>query len=544
MTNFRFENHENPVASHWVTNQFAKELKASTDTFFADHPRSVGVNESFNVAAVCNDISDLFRLSTLLKTVTTTHDKRKFKVAIVLPAVAAIDQFISKREHILTEIHEPWKAIPTVRELVEKSSHKELKMILAFYDLITERNGHVKVTCTFYDTIPEMALSALAKSFHMLLRIAFIKIGANWTQERAIMCDLAIRLLATNGTLLVPWGTEEGCELDKRMESQLTEYQKSIVMFGNTGVKFLTSDGVREMTDDEVEKYEQARKQRHEKERIAYWSRRREIVRDQGYDALYDLSLWGSDETMPCQDLVMYLENLCPPIDNEAYPDEDRQLWLKPCVTYTPDNFPSYELLDTARNTKFDRPAFTYLNKGGYIWLRNHYMGSPVPERSSDGYYNQIPEGLNWAETYIGKATDYESGGLEREYDDEESMDIRIKHMFTRDNYPSYERIQKLAQGAANCVAQINTDQYGAVKELYMNTRIFPYNYPTSDKPFVILGCKDWIEFKVLMAIKYLNIERAQNARKRKLERRTPDSTFWNTHVYLEGKAIAKSAQD
>jgi hypothetical protein len=78
-----------------------------------------------------------------------------------------------------------------------------------------------------------------------------------------------------------------------------------------------------------------------------------------------------------------------------------REAALHPIHTYTPDNFPTYELLEYHGTPELTRRR--------YKSLRGHYLGQPIPRQETsacDDYF--MKKGMTWPQAYIAAAMSYE----------------------------------------------------------------------------------------------------------------------------------------
>jgi hypothetical protein len=137
---------------------------------------------------------------------------------------------------------------------------------------------------------------------------------------------------------------------------------------------------------------------------------------------------------------------------------ERRKEVLWPQAIYTPETFPSYEFLKE-HNVQ-------YLNKGAYSWLKDHYLGRPIPLKRSKfgGYY--IKNGMEWPQAFIAHALRYETCSADEfdDFDEQGRMADSAKHLMTDDRFPSFDSLHRIGtKGLTN-------DRYERVRNDYVGT--------------------------------------------------------------------------
>mgnify|MGYP001135880638 CR=1 FL=1 len=132
-------------------------------------------------------------------------------------------------------------------------------------------------------------------------------------------------------------------------------------------------------------------------------------------------------------------------------------LCLEPEMLYTPETFPSYNFLE--------QHEVQYLARGSYNWLKDYYLGGPIPKRCDFGDFGDhyMAQGMTWPQAYIAHALRYESG-WSGEVDETKRMAESAKYILTDERFPSYGTLDGMGTKG------LTPELYERMKRKYVGT--------------------------------------------------------------------------
>lgn len=473
--------------------------KTATDFFLA----SPALQHPLRLAFLCDEPGFLIDLASFITQVTAAHSRRRFNISLVCPAwTHACD--ILKGKVASEALHQPWEAQkvysssdPFLNDYSPKTNAELVSQMATFTGIFTGRDEFQKVTIAFYGSSEPLVDLARENKFHMFIR--WPRSGPLYVNRMEDIALARALLDSTCGKLLSPWYDGEGHEFDLADYKNLDTYAALVDDYHCVKTKIVPYDTLSNDNDNglyDLDDLPSSHSDMLAELNLRHWKDAVARVAAQNHP---HRELWGDGASLPEGLQREYL--LALPVPLEFVTEEERQSALMPQSVYTPENFPTYEYLERHRH------LFQYLDRGGYNWLRNHYIGRDIPSQWNDceESLDKVPPGMSWPDYFIGHATRWESGGPDT-VDDEALMDARCEgRVFTPDTFPSYERLVALDSDSSHA---LDPRRYERIRETYMWTRYFTNE--EHDEPMQHLSCRNWAEYAALMLIKYVDIDQAE----------------------------------